>query len=123
MMKRRPYEESDVSVLMKVFISYVQWCIGKLPDGDRRELEELTPQLRLFYPHPGEWYEIMEAEWDLAPSGRAMIQQAYEEMSDEVTPEEFTVQWTEAFFRGIDRMSKRQKNHARSKPASRRKQH
>jgi hypothetical protein len=121
--RRRPYDQSDVPLLLKVFTSYVQWCIGALPDRDRQELEELTPELRQFYPHPGEWYEIMETEWGLAPSGRAIIRQAYEDMSSGMTPEEFTVEWAEAFFKGINRMSSRQQNHARRRPAIRRKQH
>ena len=116
----KPYDEADVPLLLKVFTSYVQWCIGELPDEGRRELEELTPELRHFYPHPGEWYEIIEAEWDLAPAGRDIIRQAYEGMS-EMTAEEFTVEWVRAFFAGIERMNKRQRNRARRKATARRK--
>jgi hypothetical protein len=123
MKRRRPYDQSDVPLLLKVFTSYILWCIGKLTDRDREELEELTPELRQFFPHPGAWYEIMEREWDLAPPGRVIINQSYEDVSDDTTPDEFILEWVEAFFKGIDRMSKRHPEHARRKTVMLRKQH
>ncbi len=105
--RRNRFEEMDPEWMMKLFLCYIQWCIGTLSEADDRELEKLTPQLRAELGCSGDaWYEVMEEGYGLPASGRKILMDCWLDMKDEVAPEDFVSKFAGSFIEKIVRKNR-----------------
>jgi hypothetical protein len=101
------FEGMDRELLTKLFLCYIQWCIGQLPNDDRIQLEEMTPILQVQFGCFGQWYEVMEEGCGLPPSGREILRDARHEMRAEVSAKDFVTGFATGFLERMSRANKR----------------
>jgi hypothetical protein len=105
--RRNRFEGMDRELLTKLFLCYIQWCIGELPNDDRVELERITPTLQVQFGCSGHWYEVMEEGCGLPPSGREILRDAWQEMRKEVSAKDFVSGFATGFIEKVSRVNKR----------------
>ena len=91
--------QSDEQALLKVLECYVLHCIGCLDDNRRAMLEEFADGLRKAFPHPGDWYEIISAQFGFTDEMTKDINKLWHEHKGEMSAQEFAEAFGERFFR------------------------
>jgi hypothetical protein len=105
--RRNGLKGMDRELMMKLFLCYIQWCIGELPNDDRVELERITPSLQVQFGCSGHWYEVIEEGCGLPASGREILKDAWHEMREEVSAKEFVSEFATGFIEKMGSANKR----------------
>ncbi|HYI09293.1 MAG TPA: hypothetical protein VEK57_09490 [Thermoanaerobaculia bacterium] len=95
--RRNRFEGMDREWVFKLFLCYIQWCIGELSQRDRMELETRTPFLQTQFGGSGLWYEVIEEAFGLPESGRRVLADCWRDMSDEVSADDFVAGFATTF--------------------------